>query len=436
MILLIVTPLIYSVPVALFTAELGTAIPTDGGGYHWVRRAFGDFWGFQEGMLWLFTSFVDMALYPVLFADYLGQLWHPASQGAVTFVHVGPADLDLHWLLAVGCFIVPLTFLNVLGARWVGDSSVLFTVLALAPFALLALWGIPQLISHHINPVAPLTTPHTSALSAFGAGLWIVMWNYNGFDSIGAVAEEIEKPQRVIPRALGASLILITLAYVLPMAAAMATPGWQDWQAGSFTTIARDLGGPWLEWTMTIGALIGAIGLFGALLMSNSRVPFAMADDSWLPPRIGKISERFGTPVLAIVICAVIYAAFSLSSFTNLVVIDVFLTNVTLMLELAALIQLRRSEPDLPRPYRIPGGWGAIILLSVPLVAVCVFAAWEQYQDNGTSSITYSLGAVALSVALYPIAKVLRRRSLGSDERSSDQVARDSASRSELRQPR
>ena len=413
MILILVTPLIYALPVALFTAELGTALPTEGGGYHWVQRAFGDFWGFQEGMLWIFTAFVDMALYPLLFADYLGQLWHPAAQGATVIASVGSIHIDLHWILAVSCFIIPLTALNVVGAKWVGDSSVLFAVIALLPFVLLAAFGLPQLFSHHVNPVAPLTTPHTSALAAFGAGLWIVMWNYCGFDSVGAIAEEIERPQRVIPRALAVSLIVIVAAYVFPMLAAMAAGGWSSWDAGSFTDIARTIGGPWLAWAITAGAIVGAVGLFGSLLMSNSRIPFAMAEDAWLPRSISRLSPRFGTPTLAIVGCAVIYSLFSFSTFANLVVIDVFLTNCTILLELAALFALRRKEPDLPRPDRIPGGTGVLVLMAIPLVAVCAFAVWAQVNDSGTISITYSFGAVGLSVLLYLVARLWRRRTVG-----------------------
>ena len=413
MLLILVTPLIYSIPVALLTAELGTAIPSEGGGYHWVQRAFGDFWAFQEGMLWIFTAFVDMALYPLLFADYLGQFWHAAAPSATVVARLGPLTIDLHWILAVSCFIIPLTALNIVGARWVGDSSVLFAVIALVPFVLLVAIGLPQLFAHHINPVAPLTAPHTSVIAAFGAGLWIVMWNYCGFDSVGAIAEEIEHPQRVIPRALAWSLIVIVAAYILPMTAAMAAGGWSSWDAGSFTHIARVIGGPWLEWLITAGAIFGAVGLFGSLLMSNSRIPFAMAEDSWLPPVVARLSPRFGTPTLAIIGCSVIYALFSFSTFANLVVIDVFLTNCTILLELAALFALRRKEPDLPRPYRIPGGYGILAVLAVPLIAVCVFAVWAQYNDSGIPSISFSFGAVGLSVALYGIARIWRRRHLG-----------------------
>src|SRR5690348_14047505 len=71
LLLIVVTPLIYSVPHALVCAELGTAIPVEGGYYHWVKRGLGRFWGFQQGLLQWICSFVDMALYPVLFTSYL-----------------------------------------------------------------------------------------------------------------------------------------------------------------------------------------------------------------------------------------------------------------------------------------------------------------------------------------------------------------------------
>ena len=257
-----------------------------------------------------------------------------------------------------------------------------------------------------------MTTPHTSALAAFGAGLWIVMWNYCGFDSVGAIAEEIDRPQRVIPRALAASLAVIIAAYVFPMLAAMAAGGWSSWDSGSFTSIARTIGGPWLAWALSAGAIFGAVGLFCSLLMSNSRIPFAMAEDTWLPKAISRLSPRFGTPTLAIIGCSVLYALFSFSTFANLVVIDVFLTNCTILLELAALFALRRKEPDLPRPYRIPGGYSVLVLMAVPLIAVCAFAVWAQYVDSGMASITFSFGAIGLSMVLYVIARHWRRRSL------------------------
>ena len=88
--LLIVTPIIWSVPAALMVAELGTAIPIEGGFYQWVKAGLGRFWGYQEGFWSWTTTWVDMAIYPVLFADYLSETYVPkAAAGDTVFLDLG-----------------------------------------------------------------------------------------------------------------------------------------------------------------------------------------------------------------------------------------------------------------------------------------------------------------------------------------------------------
>jgi amino acid transporter len=413
-VLLLVTPVIYAIPVALFTAELSSAIPDEGGTYVWVKQGLGNFWGHQEGMLWWITSWVDMALYPVMFADYLAGLIPGVADGATPLIHIAGFDFDLHWLVGVGCVVIPFTLLNLRGAKAVGDNSTILTVIALAPFALLAAWGIPQLFSHGVDPVGPFTPEHTGAVGAFGAGLWIVMWNYCGFDSIAQVTEEVENPQRNVPRALFLAIALIVAAYVIPLLGALAAGGWQDWDDGSFVGVGKQLGGSWLGHAITIGGLASAAGLFSSLLLTNSRIPFVLAEDGYLPRRLVKRSKRFGTPIAAIVLCSTIYALFATSKFQTLVVIDVFLTNITLLLELAALIALRRKRPDLERPFRIPGGAAGITIMSVPLVAVIVFAAVEQFRDEGWTAFYWTAGTLGLSLVSWPIARWAAGASRGS----------------------
>jgi amino acid transporter len=422
MILLFVTPLIYSVPVALFTAELSTAIPVEGGYYQWVKRAWGNFAGYQEGMLQWVDSWVDMALYPVLFSSYLGQMWGRANPGADVFFqfslpHVGEFQVDMYWVLGVVCVVFLITALNILGAKVVGDTSTLFTVLVLIPFAILAIWGIPKLFTHHINPIGPMTPPHTSLIAAFGAGLMVVMWNYNGFDSISTVTEELESPRKTLPRALAFSLILIVACYVLPglgaMAGRHAAGGWLNWQAGSFSTVGGAVVGKWLLYALAIGGMLSAAGLYSSLLLSNSRIPFVMSIDGWIPRWFVRVSPRFGTPVISIVTCSVIYALLANNSFLNLLAIDVLLTNITIALELSALIKLRIAEPGLERPYRIPGGWPVIALMSLPLLAVIGYAAWYTIVDSDNANDRWVLiAALAVCLLSYFPAALNRRRAL------------------------
>ncbi len=131
LIALIALPWLWSFPTALMTAELSTAMPEDGGYVLWVERAFGRFWGFQEGWWSWLCSFADNALYPVMFVDYLSYL---------------RGDMPPLERVAIGAVLIAaITWLNIRGARLVGLSSVVFAVLVLAPFAVMVVLGLPQI---------------------------------------------------------------------------------------------------------------------------------------------------------------------------------------------------------------------------------------------------------------------------------------------------
>src|SRR5262245_38657255 len=126
---ILLLPWLWSLPTALMTAELSTAMPEDGGYVIWVQRAFGRFWGFQEGWMSWLCSFADNALYPVMFVDYL------------THLRGDMAPLE-RWLIGAA-LIGAVTWLNIRGTRLVGTSSIIFSLLVLAPFAALVVLGAP-----------------------------------------------------------------------------------------------------------------------------------------------------------------------------------------------------------------------------------------------------------------------------------------------------
>jgi amino acid transporter len=121
LLLIVLTPLVWSLPVSLAMAELAGALPEEGGYIAWVRRAFGPFWGFQVGWWSWINSFVDVAVYPALFADY-AKYWWPGMSGAA------------RWALGLA-FVWALTGLNVVGVRVTGRSAVALGVGALVPVA-------------------------------------------------------------------------------------------------------------------------------------------------------------------------------------------------------------------------------------------------------------------------------------------------------------
>jgi len=407
LLLIVVAPLIYSIPHALVCAELGTALPVEGGYYHWVKKGLGKFWGFQQGVLQWVCSFVDMAAYPVLFTSYLQSLVASVAPGKHVLFTLGNFQFDLNWFICLAV-IVAFTLVNLLGAGWVGESSVVFALICLTPMVLLSVIGIVHLISHGTNPVSSFTSaPNQSTWNAFGAGLFIVMWNYSGWDSVSNVAGEMENPRKHLPKALGIAVLLIMVGYLLPSLGSLAVGGggpngWQNWDDGSFSDVAKQLVGPWLQITVTIGGMFASVAMFSALLASNTRLPFVLAQDGYFPGWVAKESKRYRMPIVSIVGSSVIYALFCLSSFANLVVFDVFLTNIGILLEVAALIALRIREPELERPYRIPGGWWSVSGIVLCLVSVCGWAAYQQSTgDGGGQAVRYCLYIVGASVLLY-----------------------------------
>lgn len=189
LLLILLTPIIWSLPTALMVAELSTAMPVQGGYYSWVKKALGPFWGFQEGWWSWVTSFVDMAIYPVLFADYLSTLL--VQQFGI---HALENEL-VHWLVTLVVIWV-FAGINIRGSKGVGDSSNWFGLFILAPFAVMSVIGIFRLIQNPMRVWEPFVPPDETILGAFGVGLFVVMWNYLGWDGVSTVSEEIDNPRR------------------------------------------------------------------------------------------------------------------------------------------------------------------------------------------------------------------------------------------------
>jgi amino acid transporter len=203
------------------------------------------------------------------------------------------------------------------------------------------------------------------------------------------------------------------LSYLLPVLVGLAVVGTTqvEWFAGAWSEIGEIIGGKWLGASITATALISAVGLFSALLLSVSRVPFVMGEDGYLPKVLFKTHKKYGTPWVALVISSSIYSIFILGSFQDLVVVDVTVYSFALMLEFVALIVFRYKYPNMKRPYKIPGGWPVIITICVLPALVLGFAIWSQVQYEG---LFKAVGLAAMFLAtgpiLYPIAKYFKNR--------------------------
>jgi amino acid transporter len=350
LLLLVLTPLVWSLPVSLVMSELASAIPDEGGYVTWVRRAFGPFWGFQVGWWSWLDSFVDVAIYPALFVEYL-RFWYPSMTSWE------------RWLLALA-FIAALTVLNVLGVRPVGRAAVALALGALLPIAALTVAG---LFTMRTAPWEPFLAEGQSLGAGLGLGLAVVMWNYGGWDTPSTTLGETRRPERAFPAAMRLALPVVVAGYVLPMTVALASGSsdWRTWSTGSLPRIAAAVGGPWIGHAIALGAVLSAAGLFLTLVLTNSRLPFVLARDHQFPHAFGRIHERFGTPWIAVVASAAVYAAFAVFSFKELIVLNVWLYSLSLLVELAAFVRLRIAEPTLPRPWRVRGGTPGMIIVTL-----------------------------------------------------------------------
>ena len=390
--ILLLLPVLWSLPTAFMIGELSSALPAEGGYYAWVRRGMGNFWGFQEAWLSLVASIFDMAIYPTLFVFYLKQMspWFGSGN---------------HGIYAGLFVVVTCAVLNLAGIRVVGMTSLWLFFLLSAPFALVVVLSPFQMGTL----AAPNAAPATTGLGLLG-GVLVAMWNYMGWDNASTIAQEVEKPQKTYPRAMIATVILVALSYVLPFAAVYLTgaPSSLFGEDGSWATVAGALGGriagfEWLRFLIVLGGMMSAFGMFNALVMSYSRLPLAMAHDGMLPKLFGKTSKRTNVPWLAILVCAACWALCLGLGFKRLVTLDIMLYGASLMLEFITLVVLRIKEPNLKRGFRVPGGLAGAVLTGVFPLLLLLLAVVESDHETvlGMNGLLFGAFIIIAGFAIY-----------------------------------
>jgi amino acid transporter len=334
-----------------------------------------------------------MAIYPTLFVLYLERLFPWFAEG-----HRGV-------MVALGVVML-CAVLNIAGVRVVSTASLWLFFILSAPFlaiVVLAPWKIGALVHATTAPV----------FSNVGilTGVLICMWNYMGWDNASTIATEVERPQRTYPRAMLLAVLIVSVSYVMPVAAMWVTglPA-SAWETGFWADIAGLLGGPWLRLGLALGGMISGFGMFNALVMSYSRLPLAMAEDGMLPKVFGKLHPKTRAPWVAIVGLATCWAMCLGLGFERLVTLDILLYGGSLALEFLALIFLRLREPDLPRAFRVPGGMAGAIAVGIAPMLLLGFsvARGESEHVLGMSSFAFGMILVGGGVVAYWINHILK----------------------------
>jgi amino acid transporter len=205
---------------------------------------------------------------------------------------------------------------------------------------------------------------------------------------------------------MAGAVTLVAVTMVLPVAAiAMTGLDPNRWSTGGWADVSRavlprGLTSESLAVAITVGGMLGAVGTLNALTMALSRLPYAMAEDGFLPKALATRHSKTGAPWVAILVCAAAWALCLNFSFTKLILLDVLLTGLSILLEFASLVALRVREPGLPRPYRVPGGLpGAIAVGILPLALLVLTVVRNQAEPVGPIN-ALQLGGILVSLGV------------------------------------
>lgn len=376
LLLILLVPILWAIPETLITAELTGMMPKVGGFYEWVSEALGRPYGFLcAWWTWLY-SMVDAAMYPVLVVEYTAQ-----TVLALTGSELAPGVAVVLKVALIGL----CTILNFRGVKLVGRTMMTLALLVLVPFLVMIFAGT---FRTGLPTQMPLVHGDQSPYQAFVSGLYVVIWNYLGWDNMSTVAEDVEAPGRTYLRGFWFALPVMTAVYFFTVWVGLGVlkdPA--EWVEGVWPAIAEAVGGKALFWGVTLGALAGLTGMFVGQAFSSARLPFVLARDGFLPGFLSREHPRFFTPHRAILFLGAVYLALALNqSFLELVTVNVILYTAAIVLEIVALWVFRIRRPDAERPVRIGGGWVGLALVSISPVLLVGLAVWQSVLEEGWSS--------------------------------------------------
>jgi len=352
---------------ALSFAELGAAIPEAGGEYAYLRRGFGPTWGFIFG--WMHSIVgrpSSMASIAAGIAQFLRFLI-PAVGTPLFTVHspglggwMKPYDFVFTWAQPIAVlWLVIMTVVNYLGVRLGGAVQVVLTFIKIA--SVMIVIGVAFFLSgnavHPSDPIWPAAAG-AGVLGAFLGALAAALWAYDGWEDLNLVGSEVKNPERNFPLALVGGVGLVTVIYLLFSAACLRVLPF-DAVANS-SHIASDVvefvAGRGAAFWVTVAMVISGIGSLNSSVLSGARVPYAMARDRIFFKIADGIHPKFLTPARALIFQGVLASLMALTgTFEELTNLFVFAAWIFYGLAVVALFRLRKTEPNMSRPYRCPG---------------------------------------------------------------------------------
>ncbi len=329
-----------SVCLALVFARLSREFPKIGGPYAYSREAFGDFVGFQMAWSYWVGTWASNAAIATGFVSYLSVFW---------------PELNMNMGLAFGVSLLTVwlfTFINIIGVKTAGTVQLLTTALKIAPLAVIAIFGLPQINIEHFLPINPSGMPFWSALSAAAA---LTLFSFLGLESATIPAEDVENPETTIPRATVLGTLLAAVIYIGMMIVILGMLSPQE-LAGSrapFADAASNIFGSWAAPLVACAAIISSLGTLNGWILVQGQMPVAAARDGLFPAFFDKHTKN-GSPYLALIVSSILmsimlfmnYEAGLVEQFTSIVVFTTFAVLLPYLYSTVAELYLLLTKPQ------------------------------------------------------------------------------------------
>lgn len=329
----------------LTSAELATAIPKTGGAVKYIEYTYGKLPGFLLGWAQSVIYFpANIAALSIIFGTQFIHLFHLSN------------DFLLPIALGTG---LSVTIINLLGTRVAANLQSLTLVVKMIPIALIVLVGLFMPANMEVSLFPVKAGGDIGFIHAFSGALLATMFAYDGWLGVGAVAGEMKQPEKDLPKAIFLGLTFITIVYVLINFVFLKTLS-IDQLSGNLNAASEasnQIFGSFGGKLVTIGILISVYGALNGYTMTGIRVPYALALEEMIPfsHQFQKLSKRFVVPYIAGIFQFVIAAVMMfLGSFDLLTDMLVFVMWLFSLLIFSAVFILRKREPELNRPYKVP----------------------------------------------------------------------------------
>jgi len=337
---------------ALSYAELASSIPVAGSAYTYSYATMGELVAWIIGWDLILEYGVSVAGVAVGWGGNVNAFLDAAFGWTMPdAISKSPSDGGVFNLPAV-FIVLAITFLLVRGVRESARANLVMVGIKLVVLTFFIVISFVNFSSKNLHPFMPHGFHSVTAAAA------IIFFAYIGFDAVSTGSEEARNPAKDLPFAVIGSLLVCTVFYVLTAIGALgiATP---DQMKGSDAPLATALnegaGISWAAWILALGALIAITSVVLVIFYGQTRIFFAMARDGLLPARMADVSPRFGTPAKLTVglgiLIAILAAFVPLGTIVELVNIGTLFAFVLVNI---GVIVLRRTRPDMPRPYRVP----------------------------------------------------------------------------------